>query len=83
THIKHTNDASKVAMKINRVLLPFFELNGEKYQITASIGIALDPDDSEDPEKLLQYADFAMSLAKKNGGNRYQYFQSDLNLEAE
>ncbi|MCS5710017.1 EAL domain-containing protein [Candidatus Berkiella aquae] len=83
THIKHTNDASKVAVKINRALLPFFELNGEKYQITASIGIALNPDDSEDPEKLLQYADFAMSLAKKKGRNHYQYFQSDLNLEAE
>ena len=83
THINHTNDASKVATKINRALMPFFELNGEKYQITASIGIALNPDDSQDPEKLLQYADFAMSLAKKRGKNHYQYFQSDLNLEAE
>lgn len=83
THIKHANDASKVAIKINQALLPFFELNGEKYQMTASIGIALNPDDSQDPEKLLQYADFAMSLAKKKGKNHYQYFQSDLNLEAE
>lgn len=83
THIKHANDASKVAIKINQALLPFFELKGEKYQMTASIGIALNPDDSQDPEKLLQYADFAMSLAKKKGKNHYQYFQSDLNLEAE
>lgn len=83
THIKHANDASKVATKINRALLPFFELNGQKYQVTASIGIALNPDDSEDAEKLLQYADFAMSLAKKRGKNHYQYFRSDLNLEAE
>lgn len=83
THINHANDASKVATKINRCLMPFFELNGEKYQITASIGIALNPDDTQDPEKLLQYADFAMSLAKKRGKNHYQYFQSDLNLEAE
>ncbi len=83
THINHTNDAGKVATKVNRALMPFFELNGEKYQITASIGISLNPDDSQDPEKLLQYADFAMSLAKKRGKNHYQYFQSDLNLEAE
>jgi|GEM_PF-2595968 len=83
TRINHANDASKVATKINKALMPFFELNGEKYQITASIGIALNPEDSQDPEKLLQYADFAMSLAKKRGKNHYQYFQSDLNLEAE
>jgi diguanylate cyclase (GGDEF)-like protein len=83
THINHTNDAGKVAIKIHRALMPFFDLNGEKYQITASIGISLNPEDSQDPEKLLQYADFAMSLAKKRGKNHYQYFQSDLNLEAE
>jgi len=83
THINHTNDASKVAAKINRSLMPFFEINSDKFQITASIGIALYPDDSTDAEKLLQYADFAMSLAKKRGKNHYQYFQSDLNLEAE
>lgn len=83
THINHINDASKVAAKINQSLMPFFEINSEKFQITASIGIALYPDDSTDAEKLLQYADFAMSLAKKRGKNHYQYFQSDLNLEAE
>lgn len=83
THINHINDASKVATKINRALIPFFEINKEKFQITASIGIALYPDDSTDADKLLQYADFAMSLAKKRGKNHYQYFQSDLNLEAE
>ncbi|MBS0285877.1 MAG: EAL domain-containing protein [Proteobacteria bacterium] len=83
THIAHPNDVAKVAAKINRTLLPAIELNNQKYFITASIGIALYPNDSSDPLKLVQYADFAMSLVKKRGKNHYQYYKSELNVEAE
>lgn len=83
THVTHPNDVAKVAAKINRALLPAIELNNQKYFITASIGIALYPNDSSDPLKLVQYADFAMSLVKKRGKNHYQYYKSDLNVEAE
>lgn len=83
THIGHPNDAAKVASKINRALLPAIELKSQKYYITASIGIALYPNDSSDALKLVQSADFAMSMVKKGGKNHYQYYKSDLNLEAE
>ncbi len=83
THVGHPNDVAKVASKINRALLPPIELNNQKYYITASIGIALYPNDSSDALKLVQYADFAMSLVKKRGKNHYQYYKSDLNVEAE
>ncbi|MGD9591483.1 MAG: EAL domain-containing protein [Candidatus Berkiella sp.] len=83
SHVAHPNDVAKVASKINRALLPAIELNNQKYYITASIGIALYPNDSSDPLKLVQYADFAMSLVKKRGKNHYQYYKSDLNIEAE
>lgn len=83
THVNNPSDAAKVAMKINRALLPALELNNQKYFLTASIGIALYPNDSSDARKLVQYADFAMSMVKKGGKNNYQYYKPELNLEAE
>ncbi len=83
TQVNHPNDVAKVAAKINRTLLPPIEINNENYYVTGSIGIALYPNDSSDPLKLVQYADFAMSLVKKRGKNHYQYYKSDLNIEAE
>jgi diguanylate cyclase (GGDEF)-like protein len=37
--------------------------------IRASIGVALFPDDGQDPERLTRSADSAMYLAKRSGGN--------------
>lgn len=83
THLNHTNDAGRVSVKINQSLIPAFDLNNHSYYISASIGIALYPNDSSDPEKLVQCADVAMGIAKKRGKNNYQYYKSDLNIEAE
>lgn len=83
THINQANESAKVATKINRALIPPFEIQGKKYYITASIGISLFPQDTTDAKKLIQFADFAMSLVKKSGKNNYQYYKPDLNLVAE
>ncbi len=82
-HINHNHDAGTVARKINQALLRAFELNGHQYYISASIGIALYPLDSNAAEKIMQYAYFAMSWVKKRGKNNYQYYKADLNDQAE
>jgi len=67
-------DANHVAKKaLEAILNPIFI---EKYNlsITASIGIAIFPNDSDDSEKLLNYADEAMYYAKKHGKNRYRFY---------
>ena len=46
-------------------------LNNHEVRITASIGISNYPDDGEDIEILIKYADTAMYQAKKNGRNNY------------
>jgi diguanylate cyclase (GGDEF)-like protein len=40
--------------------------------LTASIGIAVYPDDGETSEALLDRADGAMYRAKRNGGDRFE-----------
>ncbi|ANQ85875.1 diguanylate cyclase [Azoarcus olearius] len=46
---------------------------GEYRSVSASIGIALFPDDDDEPEVLLRHADQAMYLAKQRGKNCYQW----------
>jgi GGDEF domain-containing protein len=44
-----------------------FDLNGQQAVLTASIGIAMYPDDATDPGTLVKYADTAMVRAKEAG----------------
>jgi len=55
-----------------------FDLKGHLAYISASIGIALYPDDSEIIESLISFADQAMYAAKTSGRNGYCYFTPDL-----
>ena len=48
--------------------------------VSASIGIALFPQDGTDPDTLLRHADQAMYVAKQSGKNRYSMF--DVNQDA-
>lgn len=54
---------------------PFHLLNNE-YRITASIGVAMYPDDAANEDELLQNADAAMYDAKQQGRNAVQRHRS-------
>ncbi len=47
--------------------------------VTASIGIALFPQDGDSVETLLKNADLAMYFAKRTGPNAFQYFLESMN----
>jgi len=59
------------------ISLPFM-IGGNRYDLTASIGISLFPDDSEDAESLYRHADSAMYQAKLDGRNRCRFFSLDI-----
>ncbi len=60
--------AVRIAEKLqNRVDTPL-RLEERRFDLHASFGIAIYPNDALDTESLLQYADFAMYEAKSNGG---------------
>jgi len=83
SNVQQISDAGKVATKINEILQPPFELNRYEYFVTASIGIAVFPNDSIHADQLIQYAEFAIDLAKKHGKNSYEYYHSESNKQAE
>lgn len=70
--------ADLVARKLLGLVAIPFEHAGVRYDLTASIGLSLFPDDSADQDDLYRHADAAMYRAKKEGKDRYRYFSSDI-----
>ncbi len=64
---------------INQFREPF-KIEGRDLILTASIGIALYPDDGDNPSELLRNADSAMYYSKEEGRNTYSYFTKEMNM---
>ncbi|MFO7817370.1 MAG: GGDEF domain-containing protein [Desulfovibrionales bacterium] len=73
--LKDIEDAIRVAQKIVENFRSPFPTNTHQLIVTASIGIAVCPDDGSDEATLLKNADIAMYQAKQAGRNRYQVFK--------
>jgi diguanylate cyclase (GGDEF)-like protein/PAS domain S-box-containing protein len=58
-----------------------FDLHGQQAALTASIGIAMYPDDTTDPGTLVKYADTAMVRAKEAGRDGYRFFTAGMNVQ--
>jgi len=78
----HKHDAATVARTILNALAMPFVVDSHELLLTASIGIALCPDDGEDPETLVRNADAAMYRAKEHRGGSYQFYQPAMNAHA-
>jgi diguanylate cyclase (GGDEF)-like protein len=59
-----------------------FLVDGHELASSASIGVAMYPDDGQDFETLLQKADTAMYQAKEAGRNNYRFFDEQMNVQA-
>ncbi len=76
-------DASKIAQNILNALKAPFTIEEDEFYITTSIGITIAPDDSNDPETLIRFADIAMYTAKENGRNSYTFYTQNLSTQAQ
>ena len=66
--------AEVIAGDITRILAGDFEVGGHHLTISASMGIAVAPEDGADGDELLQHADLALYKAKHAGRNRHAQF---------
>lgn len=55
---------------------------GRQFYLTASVGVCSYPDDGEDTDVLLRYADIALSRAKQQGKNGYQFYSEEMSTHA-
>lgn len=80
--LAEVNDAAAIADKILLALRTPHRIDEHHLHLTASIGIAIYPDDGTDAETLLKNADFAMYHAKDSGRDNYQFFTAEMNTRA-
>ena len=79
-NLKRPDEALTVARKLLAVTAQPIDYNGQETFITCSIGIAVAPDDSDEPEQLVRYADAAMYRSKQAGRNRVQFYTGDVQI---
>jgi len=81
SNLATAGDADAAARKIIARFSEPFRLTQAELFVTASIGIALYPDDSTDQDALIKNADIAMYRAKEEGRNTYAFFSPGMNAQ--
>lgn len=75
--LPHMDEVERLAERILALTGAPCEIDGKRYQLSASLGITLFPFDSADPDTLLRHADQAMYQAKEAGRNRFHLFDAE------
>jgi len=89
--LKEKEEVIDITDKILSVIREPIKVQDYHLNTTASIGIAIYPDDGEDKSEIIKHADSAMYHAKDKGKDNYQFYteqlshdvQARLNLEQE
>lgn len=79
------NGVTEATQILNEILAAIAEplsYLGHEFFLTCSIGVASYPDQANDPESLLKYADVAMYRAKDEGRNNIQFYTPVMNERA-
>ncbi len=72
-------DAAMISHKVLEELRRPLHVGGQDFRVSASIGIALFPEDGDDSETLVKHADIAMYHVKSAAKNDYAFFSPDMN----
>ena len=79
--LSHKEDAALVSEKIITAIAKPLLLENYTLNISASIGIALYPENGDNSATLLKHADNAMYKAKANGRNSFEYYTMELSSQ--
>ncbi len=84
--IKNAQNSNELNLLMGRIMYDLskpFLLNQQEMYISYSSGIAVFPNDTRDPESLLNYANIARSTAKNQGGNQFVFYHPEMNIKAQ
>jgi diguanylate cyclase (GGDEF)-like protein len=85
--LPHVDDEPQVLQPLlNKILDAVVQpivLEGQKMQVSCSIGVAVYPRDGRDADTLMMHADAAMYRAKENGKNNCQFYTREMNAGLE
>ncbi|MBF0371068.1 MAG: EAL domain-containing protein [Magnetococcales bacterium] len=80
--VAESADVGHAANRIEKALSQPIHLDGQTIHLTASLGITIHPDDSEDLDILITNADLALNSAKASGRNAHHFFMTDMGTQA-
>jgi diguanylate cyclase (GGDEF)-like protein/PAS domain S-box-containing protein len=80
-NLHNPEDASIKAKNILSALHSEFLIEGKELYISASIGIALFPEDGKDFDSIIKASDIAMYQVKNNGKNNYCFYSNSFSTE--
>lgn len=75
------DDSAPVLAKLAESLQDPMQIGDVELNVTASMGVAIYPEDGRDFETLLKKAENAMYRAKDAGRNTYRFFDAQMNIE--
>lgn len=78
SEIAHSADAALVGQKLLQAIAAPHRMDGRDVTVTASLGLALFPDDGLTAEDLVASADVAMYAAKRSGRGRCRLFETSI-----
>ena len=67
-----------LAERIVQIVGTPFEIDGQRIEITASVGVAVAPEDGTSPDQLIKSADMALYRAKAEGRATYRFFEANM-----
>jgi diguanylate cyclase (GGDEF)-like protein len=76
--VRRADDAGDVVHRILEAMKVPVAVSGHEISTTASVGIAVFPQDGEDAETLLKRADLAMYEAKARGPGTFRFYQPSM-----
>jgi len=78
--ITSTSGVRSLADRLLRSFCKPYEVDEHRFATTASIGIAIYPNDAVEAHMLLRNADLALCQAKRTGRNTYEFYEDSLNI---
>lgn len=81
-NVTRTEDIIDVASRIIHSFRIPWSVSGHEFRVTASIGIAVSPDDGDDADLLVRNADMAMYRVKAQGRDDYKFYVAEMSVPA-
>lgn len=80
--VAENEQVAMIGRKIIAAIQQPILLENQECRVTASIGISMYPDDTEDEHALMKNADIAMYLAKDEGKNNFQFYSKNIQVQS-
>lgn len=80
-NVRSSRDSESMAYRIVEAMRRPFDLGRVEISTSVSIGIAMCPDNANEPEELFKLADLALYRAKKEGRDRLAFFDERMSAD--